>query len=114
MQIEGIDGLSSDELRAELQRGGRFIFYEYCISFVIFTLRRPSAVFFLRRGQWSWMRGLPYTTLSLLLGWWGLPWGLIYTPLVVMTNLVGGCDVTEQTCAYLGLQTGELPPCDKP
>lgn len=113
MQIEGISELSHDELLAELRRGGRFVFYEYCISFIIFTLRRPSSVCFLRAEQWSWLRGLPYTMLSLLFGWWGLPWGLIYTPLVVMTNLVGGCDVTEQTCAYLGLETGEGLQCNE-
>jgi hypothetical protein len=113
MRIDGITGLSGTDLREEVLRGGRFVFFEYCISFVIFTLRRPSPICFLRSGQWSWVRGMPYTLVSLLFGWWGLPWGFLYTPLVVMTNLVGGCDVTAQTCAYLGLQFEEEPPCDE-
>jgi hypothetical protein len=112
MQIDGITGLSGTDLREEVSRGGRFVFFEYCISFVVFTLRRPSPICFLRAGQWSWARGMPYTLVSLLFGWWGLPWGILYTPLVIMTNLVGGCDVTAQTCAYLGLQIEE-PPCDE-
>jgi hypothetical protein len=28
-------------------------------------------------------------TSSLLLGWWGLPWGIIITPIQVLKNLVG-------------------------
>jgi len=48
----------------------------------------------IRRGKKGLLQGLPYTVLSLLLGWWGVPWGLIYTPLVVITNFSGGCDIT--------------------
>ena len=90
-----------DVLRAE---GGRVVFFEYCISCVVLTLRRPSALYLLRAGDWGWVRGLPYTLVSLLLGWWGLPWGLIYTPLAILTNLSGGCDVTAEVRSRL-LQT---------
>src|SRR5262245_20470014 len=73
---------------------GRLVFYEYCISFVFLTLRRPTPVQRLQPGEWGLMRGLPYTLLTLVLGWWGVPWGLIYTPLVLWTNLSGGREVT--------------------
>jgi hypothetical protein len=114
MHIDGINGLTDVELREAIERGGRFVFFEYCISCVLITLRRPSDIRFLRRGQWGWVRGMPYTIVSLLLGWWGLPWGILYTPLVVLTNLTGGCDVTAQTCAYLGMELAEDPQCEKP
>ncbi len=29
--------------------------------------------------------------LSLLFGWWGVPWGIVYTPIQVMKNFVGIC-----------------------
>lgn len=112
MRIDGINGLTSNDLREEVRRGGRFVFFEYCISFVFLTLRRPSPVFLVRHDEWGWLRGIPYTFASLFLGWWGLPWGLLYTPLIIMTNVVGGCDVTAQTCAYLGLRIEEGSPCD--
>jgi hypothetical protein len=114
MHIIGINGLSHAELRGAIERGGRFVFFEHCVSFLVFTLRRPSEIRFLRHGQWGWFHGLPYTLLSLFLGWWGLPWGVLYTPIVVMTNLIGGCDVTAQTCAYLGMELSEAPLCDEP
>jgi hypothetical protein len=103
VRIEGIDDLGAAELIAEIDRGGRFVFFEYCISLMIFTLRRPTAVTFLRANERGWLRGLPYTLLSLVLGWWGVPWGVIYTPLCLATNLAGGCDVTPQACESLGI-----------
>ena len=74
----------------ETADGGRWVVFDYCISFGIVTLRRPSREYFLRSGQWAWVRGLPYSAISLLFGWWGLPWGVILTPVTVLTNLTGG------------------------
>lgn len=101
MRIDGVENLTAEELRAELAAGGRFVFYEYCISFLVLTLRRPTRIRFLRAGDGGLLRGLPYVLLSLLLGWWGLPWGVIYTPLTIFTNLCGGQDVTEDVTAHL-------------
>jgi hypothetical protein len=36
-----------------------------------------------------------------LLGWWGFPWGFIYTPQVIAKNLQGGVDVTANVLASL-------------
>ncbi len=57
--------------------GERTVVFETCISCVVLTLWRTSRVHVLRPGQWAWPRGLPYALLTLLLGWWGVPWGLI-------------------------------------
>jgi hypothetical protein len=73
-----------------LQPGERLVFYEFCISLVLVSVRRPSRVYRLRPGAWGLLPGLPYTVVTLLLGWWGIPWGLIYTPLTLWTNLTGG------------------------
>ena len=96
MEIKGIDGLSVDQLNFELQNGGRFVIFEYCISIIFMTLRRPSAVFFLRGSDSPFSRGLPYSACSLLLGWWGIPWGPIYTLSSCFNNSRGGRDVTQQ------------------
>ncbi len=70
--------------------GERFVFFEFCISLIVVSLRRPSAVVRLGSDQQGWIRGLPYTILTLLLGWWCIPWGFVYTPLCLWTNLSGG------------------------
>jgi hypothetical protein len=75
---------------------GRWVLYEYCISLIAVTLRRTSRPIYLRPGQYAWLRGLPYVVVSLALGWWGLPWGMIYTPVTIFANLTGGCDITAQ------------------
>jgi hypothetical protein len=87
---------SRAELDAALAAGGRLVVFEYCVSLIVITLRRPSRIYYLRPGRRGWWRGLPYTLLSAALGWWGLPWGPIFTPIVLVGNLGGGCDVTAQ------------------
>ena len=44
---------------------------------------------------------LPYTLLSAVLGWWGIPWGPIYTVQSIASNIKGGKDVTQQILASL-------------
>lgn len=99
MRIRGAEHLSAEELEVELALGGRLVFYEYCISVIIATTRRPSDVCFLPAGDLGVARGVPYVLLSLLLGWWGIPFGLLYTPLTIFTNLCGGRELSPQATA---------------
>src|SRR5580765_3046601 len=101
MKIKGIDGLTLQEIDAELAVGGRFVFYEYCISIVFLTLRRPTSIQFLRAGDRGMLRSLPYVIVSLIFGWWGIPWGLVYTPMAIFSNLGGGRDVTRDVKRFL-------------
>jgi hypothetical protein len=88
-------GMSASEIAFEVSRGGRFVVYQYCFSVVIMTFKRNSSVKFVPAGESAAIKGLPYTLLSLLLGWWGIPWGFIYTPQVIYKNFNGGVDVTS-------------------
>lgn len=74
-KVVGIEGMTTAEVDLELQRGGRFVVYLYTISLVVVTLRRGSNIYFIRSGENPLMKGLPYTLLSLVAGWWGVPWG---------------------------------------
>src|SRR6266852_7285584 len=40
------------------------------------------------------IKGLPWTLLTLVVGWWGIPWGPIRTVQSLWINLSGGTDVT--------------------
>src|SRR5687767_8709049 len=96
-KIIGLEDIKSDgELQQEFGQGGKFVMYQYCISILILTFKRSSNVYFIRHDENSVVKGLPFTLLSLLLGWWGIPWGPIYTIQSIWVNLKGGRDVTQE------------------
>jgi len=104
--IKGAEGLTNRDLAALIDQGARVVVFRYCISIVVITFRR-SATVLVRPGQSVKAAGLPYTLMSLALGWWGLPFGLIFTPIAIAQNLSGGTDVTGQMRAAAG--GGALP-----
>jgi len=109
MQVHGADGLSCDDIAKELRRGGRFVVYEYCISVMILTLKQPTNVRFLRAGESGFCRGFICSVVSCIFGWWGIPWGPVYTILAIIHNTAGGLDVTEQILFDLRSSGAEIP-----
>lgn len=105
MKIVGIEQMSSEELTFELQRGGKFVMYYYCVSLLVVTFRRGSNIHFIRAGESSVSKGLMWTLLTLVMGWWGIPWGPIYTFQSLAVNLRGGKDVTAETVNALWHQS---------
>lgn len=95
LKIIGIDGLTVNELNDELERGGKFVIYQFCISILVMTFKRSSNVYFIRSGENPFFKGLPFSLISLVIGWWGIPWGPIYTIQTVFKNCMGGKDVTQ-------------------
>ncbi len=103
-KIRGIEGMKHGELDFEIQRGAKFVLFQYCISVIVLTFRRPSDIYFLRQGENAVVKGLPFTLLSLVAGWWGIPWGPIYTIQSVYNNSRGGKDVTQAVVNSLTAQ----------
>jgi hypothetical protein len=61
--------------------------------------KRNSVVHYIRPDDHAALQGLKYTFLTLVLGWWGIPWGPIYTVYTVqaiINNFQGGTDVTTE------------------
>ena len=83
-------------LRQELQRGARFVRFSYAISIVRFTWQCQSKPYLIRPGQSAALKAMPYTIMALLFGWWGIPFGPIYTVAAIVSNLQGGIDVTDE------------------
>jgi hypothetical protein len=94
-KIRGIEGMKHGELDFELQRGAKFVLFQYCISVIPITFRRSSDIYFIPQGKNAVVEGLPFTLLSLVAGWWGIPWGPIYTIQSIYNNSRGGKDVTQ-------------------
>jgi hypothetical protein len=94
MHSHDCDVSTPQVLEPDAAAGDRLVQFEYCISLVVITLRRTSSVYRLRPRELGLVKGLPFTLVTLLFGWWGVPWGIIYTPLALLTNLSGGRDLT--------------------
>ncbi|MBW6519069.1 MAG: hypothetical protein K0A89_11290 [ANME-2 cluster archaeon] len=63
--------------------------FQTCISLIFFTTKSPSRFFINGQGNHI-IAGLVFTVFTLLLGWWGIPWGPVYTIQTVIKNLTGG------------------------
>lgn len=99
MKIKNIDGLSAENLQQEVKKGGRFVYYSFAISLLVVTFKRTSGVYLVRGGENTTAKGLPYTILSSLFGWWGIPFGPKYALESIRSNMKGGKDVTDEVMA---------------
>lgn len=96
MKIKNIEGLSGDQIREMVNNGGKFVMYTYCISIVLATFRRGSSIYFIPPGKSAVSPGLKHLATSTVVGWWGIPWGPIYTIGSIAGVLSGGKDVTTE------------------
>jgi hypothetical protein len=93
--------MSSDQLRFEIQRGAKLVRYQYCVSLLVITFRRSSEVYFIPAGESAIGKGLPWTLITLVAGWWGIPWGPIFSIQSLITNFKGGKDLTAEIGAAM-------------
>ncbi|MEL7001304.1 MAG: hypothetical protein AAFN93_01080 [Bacteroidota bacterium] len=94
--IKNFSSRSLQDYKHELERGGRFVVFEYCISAILFTSKHSSAIYLIRGSENGAFKALRFTMITLLFGWWGIPWGPVYTIQALTTNLKGGRDVTPE------------------
>jgi len=105
-KIKNIEGMTANQIIAGLDRGGKFVLFTYAISIVVATFRRSSSIYYVEPGDSAVKYGLKHTLTTLVLGWWGIPWGPIYTIGALWTNLSGGKDVTQEIRNYILQQAG--------
>lgn len=71
--------------------GGVWVRYQYAASFVVATVRSESdPVWRPDRRRGRFLRSWPYSLVTLLFGWWGLPWGVRESWVALMINWKGG------------------------
>ena len=101
MKIEGIQGMTVDQLNFELQRGVKFVIFQYAISVVIMSFKRGSSIYFIRAGESTVGKSIGFTLVTLVGGWWGIPFGPIYSIQALATNFRGGKDLTKEVVAAI-------------
>ena len=101
MEINNINGLSVSEIKQLVQQGGKFVLFPYTISFVLMTLKRNSSIYFIRPNEGTFKYSYGYVLLNLLVGWWGIPWGPIYTIGALYNHIIGGKEYTQLVLSEL-------------
>lgn len=101
MKIKNAENLSAEELQEEVNRGARFVHFYYAVSFIIATIKPETGLYLIRNGESAAKKGAFYTIISLLFGWWGIPYGPKHTIAAISTNLRGGKDVTDEVVAII-------------
>jgi hypothetical protein len=82
----------------------KITYYQVSLSFMIVSMKVSSKFFFIGHDDSPGI-ALIYTVVSLVLGWWGIPWGPIYTIQVIYNNMSGG---NRQNVAEL-IETARKP-----
>jgi hypothetical protein len=101
MQIKNIEGLRVSQIRDMVQQGGKFVVFPYTVSFILMTLKRSSDIYFIKADENTFKYSYGYVFLNLIVGWWGIPWGPIYTIGSAYHHIVGGKDLTEAVMSHL-------------
>jgi hypothetical protein len=102
-EIVGIEGMNPQQLVNELRSGAKFVQYQFCFSVGIMTFKLGTNFYFVRAGESRVVKGIRWSLLTLVAGWWGIPWGPIYTVQSLWVNLRGGDDVTPEAATALQL-----------
>jgi hypothetical protein len=100
-QINNIEGLSVNQIKSYVNQGGKFVLFPYTISFVVMTLKRSSDIYFIKPGESTTKYSAGFIIMNLLLGWWGIPWGPVYTIGALIDHIRGGKDITQEVMSHL-------------
>ena len=101
MEIKNIEGLRVSQIRDLIQEGAKFVVFPYTISFVLMTLKRSSDIYFIRPNENTFKYSFGYVSLNLIIGWWGIPWGPIYTIGALYNHIIGGKNCTNIVMSQL-------------
>jgi hypothetical protein len=110
MNIIGAGQLSEEEIALKLTEGHRLVSYEYCLSFIVVTLKRPTALYLVAPKESDFGNRTLFSSLSFFFGWWGIPWGPIYTIGTIYRNLSGGHDHSKALIEHVLAKGTSGPP----
>ena len=71
---------------------------------MILSFKQGTDIYFLRSTENAVVKSLPYTLLTLVAGWWGIPFGPIFSVMALFNNLKGGKDATKEVMSILNVQ----------
>ena len=102
--IKNTEGLSTDQINDELQKGAKFVIFSYTISVIVITSRRTSDIYFIKADEPSFKYSWKYSLLTLFFGWWGIPFGPIFSLVSFYKNFTDGKDITKEVLNHINAQ----------
>ena len=97
----GTGGKSVREVVTGMAAGGRLVVFQYVFSLLVITFRRNTSIHYIPPGRSGVGAAFRWSLIPLCFGWWGIPWGIIFTIAAVWRNTAGGVDVTEPILAQM-------------
>jgi len=94
--LAGTEGMTLGDIELDVLKGGRFLRYHWNISVIVLSFRKSTTLSYVRSDRSAGLGALGWGTFSLFFGWWGFPWGIVYTPLSLWHNTRGGTDHTHE------------------
>lgn len=89
-------GITLEQLKDKISRGGRFIIFKYRISLLFaVSFWRFSPAIFIENYETPGKYAVKYNLYSFIFGWWFIPEGPYDTIASIRFNLKGGLDITE-------------------
>lgn len=87
---------------AKISAQPRVVVFRSVKSFLLLTIRKPIAGVFC--SPCAQKQSLKASATSWLLGWWGFPWGPLYTVQALVANMFGGSHPPLENARMLGYQ----------
>ncbi|HPO05582.1 MAG TPA: hypothetical protein PLQ36_00565 [Candidatus Gracilibacteria bacterium] len=81
---------SENELKLLNKNEAKLVVFPYCISTFFLSFIRNSDVYLIKNHESSFKYAWQFILISLIFGWWGIPWGPIYTIKSLYQCLKGG------------------------
>jgi hypothetical protein len=101
LNLHAFSNWTEQQFQARLLAGERFVVYHYAISVIFYSFRHPTRVYALHSRRHAVLKGLPWTLLTTLLGWWSFPAGPVFTIQCLAMNLHGGTDVSGDILEHI-------------
>lgn len=95
MEIKNIEGLSVNDIKILIHQGAKFVIFPFAISIIIMSFKRNSSIYFIKPNERTLKYSYGHFGVNILFGWWGIPWGPIYTISSLYSHITGGKDVTQ-------------------
>ena len=108
-RIKGAKGMTIASLRSAVAGGARIVMYPYAESWLLVSFKRTTDPTLLLPGTSRLSTAIVPILHSLLFGWWGFPWGPIFTIQTIWQSARGGIDITDAVMPALELDYVDRP-----